>query len=102
MFFQLFQAEFPLHRGAVTYDMQTVLLKVDHSFAPRICHIGVADIPLFGHRPVEHGSATRNFMLLQRDELFDHRERLTNSITGDASTYGVQISNEVENLLTDF
>ncbi len=41
-------------------------------------------------------------MLLQRYELFHHRERLANTITGDASTYGVQISDEAENFVTDF
>jgi hypothetical protein len=81
--------------------METILLKVNHSFSARIHHICVADIPLFGNCPVEHGSSAGELMLLQWYELFYHRERFANSVTRDASTYGVQVSYQVEKFLTN-
>src|SRR6202000_2359569 len=81
--------------------METTLLKVNDPFSARVHHICVADIPLFGNCPVEHGSPAGNLMVLQWYELFNHRERLAHSITGDTSTYGVQVSYQFENFLTN-
>src|SRR5258708_2464954 len=102
MLLQFGQATLAPYRDAVANHMKTGFLEINHAFPARVRHIRIADVPLLGNRPIEHASAARYLVLVERNQSLQNRESLTNSIACDASADGVKFGNKVEYLRAYF
>ncbi|KPV52094.1 hypothetical protein SE17_17495 [Kouleothrix aurantiaca] len=87
---QLAQRQRALHRLAVVQHMQVRLAEIDHALAAAVFDIGVANIPLVGHQPVEHGRARRNLMQRQRHVFLQDAQGFAHARAGDAAADRVE------------
>ena len=71
---------------AVADDVEVRLAEVDDPLARRRRDVGVADVPLVRHRPVEHLRPARHLVDLERDPLADRRSVCAHAVAGDAAT----------------
>ena len=74
--------------------MQIALLKVDDATAGGVFYVGVANVPLFGNRPVEDLCTRCHLVDRQRQQLADLREALAQPIAGDAAADGKQLAHQ--------
>src|SRR5882724_9195910 len=96
---QFREAHFLLDRHAVPKDMQIQLLEIDNSLTMRISDVGVADIPLLRHDPIEDLRSGRHFMNAQWNMAFDGLERLAQAVPSDATAQRVEVGDELIYLL---
>src|SRR6185295_7527715 len=77
--------------------MQIVPLKIDDA-TPGVFYIGVANVPLFWNRPVEHLGCRRDLVRRERDRLPDLRQAPPQSIAADAAANGKQLAHQLNQL----
>ena len=68
----------------VADDVQVVLLEVDDPVAVLVEDVGIADVPLGGHGPVEDPGAGGHLVDRQGQVLAEDAERLAHAVAGDA------------------
>src|SRR5262245_31216970 len=97
---QFHEAHFSLNRHAVPKDMQIRLLEIDNSFTMRISDVGVADIPLLRHNPIEDLRSGWHFMNAQWNMAVDGFERLAQAVPSNATAQRVEVGDELIYLLS--
>ncbi len=89
------------HRHRVAHHMQIGLLEIDDAPALGVLDVGVLDVPLLRHLPIENRRAARNLVALQRDACPDQLERPANPVPGDAAADREQLAHELIGPLAD-
>ena len=79
---------------AVADDVQVRRAEVHDAPPGRVGDPGVADVPLVGHRPVEHLGARRHLVHRQRDVAREDRERAPDAVARDAPADGEELLDE--------
>jgi hypothetical protein len=90
-----------LNRDAVVDNMEIGNLKIDHPLAPRVLDIRVPDVPFPGHCPIEHLSAGRDVVDLDRDVTSDNTQRFTNTVARDASANRIKLGDKAIHFTPD-
>src|SRR5260370_32834976 len=70
---------------AVLEDVKVVGREIDNARAVNAGNVSFPDVPLAWHRPIEHWGPRGNLVKLEWDVALQDRERLPNSIPGDAA-----------------
>src|SRR5882762_3921545 len=91
MLFEFDKRHPAIHGHTIVDNMQIRLLKVDDALAPRILHIGVADIPFLRNGPIEYLRTGRDFSQLQGNSLLEETKSLTEAITGNTAADGIEL-----------
>ncbi len=95
-----FRQPHPLpHRHAVVHHVQIRLLEINHPLAVRILHVGLADVPFFGDRPIEYLRSRWHFPEFQRNLLLQQSQRFAQSIAGDASANRIKLGDQAHHRL---
>src|SRR2546430_585756 len=61
VFPQLNEPNLLAHRNAVVHDVEIAFLEIDDSFTLRVPEVGVTDVPLLRHNPIEDLGPAGNF-----------------------------------------
>ena len=69
--------------------MKVQALEIDDAFPLCVLDIGILDVPLLGHSPIEDLRPRWNFSNLQGNETGQNMERLPDAITRDAVANGI-------------
>src|SRR3990172_12398723 len=101
MLFQLTQRDLLIQRDIVTHDVQIAFLKVNNLIALRIFKVGISNVPLFRHRPVEDFRPAGNLVESERYVLLEQAKTDSDSISCNAPTNRVQLGDKIIYLLAD-
>ena len=96
MFVQFFERHRPIDRFRIADHVQVVLAEIDDPLALLVLHVGVANVPLVRHDPVETLGARRHFVDRQlRQPLAEQPQRFPHAVAGQAAADGKQPAGEV-------
>lgn len=101
MFAQFLQRGMHAYRHTVVHHVQVGFLEIDNPRSGRIFHVGVPDVPLSGHRPIEDLRTGRDFIYSQRDEASEPTQSLPSTRPGDTATERKEFSDQAMELLSD-
>src|SRR5262245_28771307 len=101
MFLQLRERKLGVDRSAVAHDVEVALFEVDDFFAAGVLNIGIADVPFFGYRPVEHFGSAGNLMDLELDQAAQHAQCFAYAAAGDAPAKRIEVGHKAVKRLPD-
>ena len=82
--------------------MQVALPEVNNPLSVGRLYVGISDVPLLRHGPVENRRSGRYLESLQGNSALDHGQRTPDSVAGNASANRVKLFCESVQFLTDF
>jgi hypothetical protein len=81
--------------------MQITLLEVHHPPTVGRLDVSVANVPLFGHGPIEHNSPGWHLESAQRHVFFDQGQRPPDPVTRDTPADRVQLRGKLLEFFAD-
>jgi len=91
---QFFERHLLMNRDAVAHDVKIGFLEIDDLFTPGVLHIGIFNIPFFGHTPIEDLGSRRNLLYLQGNIPVDQAQRLPDAVASNTPANWVQFRNK--------
>src|ERR671922_838958 len=81
---------------AVAHDVEIRDLEVHDAIAARRRDVGLSNVPLVRHRPIEHLRSARHLVDLERDPRPNLAQRPPHAVARDAPTDGIELGHESE------
>ena len=97
---EFIQGQTAMERHTIVDYVQVVTPEVDDAFPVPVLDIGVANIPLAWHGPIEDAHPCWRLAQFQRNELLEYLQRSPNALPCDAAADRVEVMSELEHLPT--